>query len=155
MHKENAPRCKNSIRKFHEAQVSNTKGGEIKRLMTQSLLFFLLYLPPSPSHTLLFKLYSQKGYFTKSAHIALSVIKMNCWCASVQKTNVQSQTALCPSPKGCPQSDERAYLWCVLTEFSVLTQTCNFKLEFCLTHVKTFQRISGVTGITLLSRLHQ
>lgn len=37
-------------------------------------------------------------------------------CLSAED-NVQSQTALCPSPKECPQSDERAYLRCILTEF--------------------------------------
>lgn len=118
-HTESSTHWKKSIKKFYEAQVSGTKGIEIKCLMIKSFFFSpFLFTPPSTPTHIAFQIIFTKGYFTKSAHIALSVIKMNCWCASVQKTNVQSQTALCSSPKECPQSDEGAYLWCVLTEFS-------------------------------------
>lgn len=90
---------------FYEAQVSGTKGTEIKCLMTQSFLLspIFFYLHPQVHPHIAFQIIFTEGYFTKSAHIALfSFIKMNCWCASVQKTNVQSQTALCPSPKRMP-----------------------------------------------------
>lgn len=63
--------------------------------------FFYLHLQVHPH--IAFQIIFTEGYFTESAHIAhFSFIKMNCWCASVQKTNVQSQTALCPSPKRMP-----------------------------------------------------
>lgn len=104
----------------------------------QPLSLFILFTSPH-THThprCVFHFIFTKGYFTKSARVALSVIKMNCWCASVQKTNVQSQTALCPSPKERPQSDECAYLRCILTKFSVLTKKCNFTLERCSTRVE-------------------
>lgn len=50
----------------------------------------MIITPPNTPHTLFFiyiphtSTIFTKGYFTKSAHIALSVIKMNCWCAWVQ-----------------------------------------------------------------------
>lgn len=100
-------------------------------MMQLLLLLLFIFTPTLTRPCSVFHFIFTKGYFAKSARIALSVIKMNCWCASVQKTNVQSQTALCPSPKECPQSDKCAYLRCILTKFSVLTKKCNFTLEFC------------------------
>lgn len=56
-----------------------------------------LFTPFSPSRTpphasTIFT----KGYFAKSAHIALSVIKMNCWCASVQPHKCAKSDGILP-----------------------------------------------------------
>lgn len=78
--------CKKSINKFDWRRSAGRKTNEIKHLVIESIFsppFYLPLSPPSrtPPHA---STIFTKGYFAKSAHIALSVIKMNCWCASVQ-----------------------------------------------------------------------
>lgn len=43
-----------------------------------------------------------KGYFARSAHIALSVIKMNCWCAWVQFHKCAKSDTTMPISKRMP-----------------------------------------------------
>lgn len=89
-----------------------------------------------------------KGYFTKSAHIALSIIKMNCWCASMPETNLRSQTAIWMSSKECPKSDKRFYLSCILPKFSVLTKVHGLSLKFSfLLDTGNISETRGTVGI--------
>lgn len=76
-HTESTKLCKKSINTFYKGR---SKSIEMQYLMIESILSPLFYLHPHPHASTIFT----KGYFTKSAHIALSVIKMNCWCVSVQ-----------------------------------------------------------------------
>lgn len=82
-----------SINRFLLEKVTRTKTKkgekkEIKHLMIESIPLSPFFIYPSahppqraPTH-LAHPQYSQKVISLKSAHIALSVIKMNCWCAS-------------------------------------------------------------------------
>lgn len=92
VHRECAPQ---KTFKFYGWRSTGQNYIKMKYLMIISHLPFFIYIPHIPT-------IFTKGYFTKSAHIALSVIKMNCWCAWVQLHKCANSDGTMPISKRMP-----------------------------------------------------